>query len=66
MGRASKALREALGKKEANTEMVGKVQFEKNDFLALIIAMASVAIPVFLAFFGGIALIIFIMFYLGR
>lgn len=66
MGKMTRVVKDALGKKEVNPEMVGKVEFEKNDLLALVIAMASVAIPVFLAMFAGVALIIFIMFYLGR
>ncbi|GEM_PF-374983 len=66
MANMMKVVKDALGKKEVNPEIVGKVELEKNDVLALIIAMSSVAIPVFLAMFAGVALIIFIMFYLGR
>lgn len=66
MGNMMKVVKAALGKKKVNPDMVGNVELEKNDILALIIAISSVAIPVFLAMFAGVAIIIFIMFYLGR
>ena len=66
MANMRKVLKEALGKKEANPDKIGKIELEKNDVLALMIAMASVAIPVFLAMFAGVGLIIFVLFYLGR
>lgn len=50
-------------KREVNPEMIGKVELEKNDLLALILATASVIVPVLLIVFAVIALIIFIMFY---
>ncbi len=50
-------------KREVNPEMIGKVELEKNDLLALILATASVIVPVLLTVFAVIALIIFIMFY---
>lgn len=50
-------------KREVNPEMIGKVELEKNDLLALVLATASVIVPVLLILFAVIALIIFIMFY---
>ncbi|MGN9163306.1 hypothetical protein [Clostridium sulfidigenes] len=50
-------------KREVNPEMIGKVELEKNDLLALVLATASVIVPVLLIVFAVIALIIFIMFY---
>jgi len=50
-------------KREVNPEMIGKVELEKNDLLTLILATASVIVPVLLIVFAVIALIIFIMFY---
>ncbi len=50
-------------KREVNPEMIGKLELEKNDLLALILATASVIVPVLLIVFAVIALIIFIMFY---
>ncbi len=38
------------------------VQFEKNDFLAIMIALSSYMIPVLLGFFLLIALIVWVMF----
>lgn len=66
MGRMTSVVKDALKKRDVNPEMVGKVDFEKNDLLALIIAVASIAIPVLIVMFAGIALIIFVLFYLGR
>ncbi len=43
--------------------MMGKIELEKNDVLALVLATASVIVPVVLIIFAVIALIIFIMFY---
>ncbi|MEG2936584.1 MAG: hypothetical protein RR844_08865 [Clostridium sp.] len=63
MANMRKVVKEALGKREASPDMIGKVELEKNDILALMIAMASVAIPVFLLMFAGVALVIFVMFY---
>ncbi|MDU4889695.1 MAG: hypothetical protein E6344_03165 [Clostridium sp.] len=63
MANMRKVVKEALGKREANPDMIGKIELEKNDVLALILAMASVAIPVFLLMFAGVALVIFVMFY---
>jgi len=50
-------------KREVNPEMIGKVELEKNDLLALVLATASVIVPVLLIVFAVITLIIFIMFY---
>lgn len=38
------------------------IQFEKNDFLAILIALSSYMIPVLLGFFLLIALLVVIMF----
>ena len=48
-------------KREVNPEMIGKVELEKNDLLALILATASVIVPVLLIVFAVIALIISII-----
>jgi len=56
------AYRDVFKKKEVNKDMIGNLQLEKNDFLALVIATASVIIPVLLIIFAVIALIIYFMF----
>lgn len=66
MANMKKVFKEALGKREANPDKIGQVELEKNDLLAMMIAMAWVAIPIFLLMFAGVALIIFVLFYLGR
>ncbi len=38
------------------------VQFEKNDFLAIMIALSSYMIPVLLGFFLFIAIIVWVLF----
>lgn len=45
--------------KDKEAEPGKEVQLEKNDFLALCIACASVAVPLLLLFIGAIALFIF-------
>lgn len=66
MANMRKVVKQALAKREASPDMIGKIELEKNDLLAMMIAMASVAIPVFLLMFAGVAVVIFVMFYLGR
>jgi hypothetical protein len=57
------AYKAVLKKREVNPEMIGKIELEKNDVLALILATSSVIVPIVLIIFAVIALIIFIMFY---
>lgn len=63
MANMRKVIKEALGKKEANPDMIGKIALEKNDLLAMMIALGSVALPVLLLMFAGVALVIFVLFY---
>jgi len=56
------AYRDVFKKREVNKDMIGNLQLEKNDFLALVIATASVIVPVLLIIFAVIALIIYFMF----
>lgn len=57
------AFKDVFKKREVNPDMVANLQLEKNDFLALVLATASVIIPVLLIIFAVIAFIIFFMFY---
>ena len=50
--------REMLKRKELDPDK--KAELEKGDFLALLIAMASVFLPVLLAVFAFFALVIFL------
>lgn len=43
-------------------ELKGKANLEKNDFLALVIAAATVFLPIALLFIGIVALIVFVVF----
>lgn len=63
LGRTKDAFKEAFKKKEINPEMIEKMELEKNDVLAIMIASASVIVPVMLIIFAIIALIILFMFY---
>lgn len=56
-----KRLKESLKKKELNEEHKD-IEFEKNDFLAILIALSMYMIPAFIIVFGIIALMIFIVF----
>lgn len=57
------AYKAVFKKREVNPEMIGKIELEKNDVLALVLATTSVIVPVLLIIFAVIAFIIFIMFY---
>ncbi|MEG1254961.1 hypothetical protein [Clostridium sp.] len=63
MSRMRNAFKDVFKKREVNPDMVANLQLEKNDFLALVLATASVIIPVLLIIFAVIAFIIFFMFY---
>jgi hypothetical protein len=54
-------LKEILEKKELDEDKK-EVQFEKNDFLAIMIALGSYMIPILLGIFAVIAVIIKVMF----
>ena len=56
-------LRSLLEKKEVNPEIEKNLEFEKNDFLAMFIASATVFIPVVIAAFAVIAIMILLLFY---
>jgi len=61
--RTKEAFKEAFKKKEINPEMIGKVELEKNDVLAIILASASVIVPMVFIIFALVALVILFMFY---
>ncbi|MEG0308683.1 MAG: hypothetical protein RR636_12115 [Clostridium sp.] len=63
MSRMRNAFRDAFKKREISPDMVGNLELEKNDLLALILATASVIIPTVLIIFAVIAFIIIFMFY---
>ncbi len=63
MRRTKEAFKEAFKKKEINPEMIGKVELEKNDVLAIILASASVIVPMVFIIFALVALVILFMFY---
>ena len=54
-------MRGILKKKELDEDKKD-VQFEKNDFLAIMIALSSYMIPVLIGFFLFIALIVWVLF----
>lgn len=56
-----KRLRQSLKKKDLDDEHKDE-EFEKNDFLAIVIALAMYMVPAAILIFGLIALIIFIVF----
>ncbi len=56
-------LRALLEKKEIDPEIGKNLEFEKNDFLAMFIASATVFLPVVLAAFAVIAIIILLLFH---
>jgi hypothetical protein len=54
-------MKEILKKKELDEDKKD-IQFEKNDFLAIMIALSSYMIPVLFGFFLLIALMVWVMF----
>lgn len=54
-------MRGILKKKELDQDKQ-EVQFEKNDFLAIMIALSSYMIPVLIGIFLFIALIVWVLF----
>ncbi len=57
--------KEIFKKKEIRPDMIGNVKLEKNDVLAMAIAAVTVFLPAVLLIFGGLAVLILVLFYRG-